>query len=97
MTTWFTVDTTYLPDRDLLQAVRPDHRAYLGGLVESGRVVAAGPWADDSGGFAVFRVADRAELDELLAADPYTRRGVAAGRVVREWTIVLGPLAPTTD
>jgi len=97
VTTWFTVDTTYTADRDLLQAARPDHRAYLGGLVEIGRVVAAGPWADDSGGFAVFRVADRAELDGLLAADPYTRRGVAAGRAVREWTIVLGPLAPTND
>ncbi|MGX7823902.1 YciI family protein [Actinokineospora sp. 24-640] len=91
---WFTVDTTYAEDRALLDAVRPAHREWLAGYVEAGRVLGGGPWADGSGGFVVMAAADRAELDEILAADPYTTEGVAAGRVVREWKIVMGPWAP---
>jgi uncharacterized protein YciI len=87
---WFTVETTYVDDADKLAESRPRHRAYLRELVEQGTVAAAGPWADDSAGFAIYRVADRAELDRLLAEDPYTVDGVAAGRTVNEWNLVLG-------
>jgi uncharacterized protein len=87
---WFTVETTYVSDQDKLADSRPRHREYLRALVEQGKVGAAGPWADDSAGFAIYQVADRAELDELLAADPYTIDGVAASRTVNEWKLVLG-------
>ncbi|MGW5051104.1 YciI family protein [Actinokineospora sp. NPDC004072] len=90
---WFTVDTTYTDDRALLDAVRPAHRDWLAGHVAAGRVVAAGPWADDTGGFFVVAGEDRAAIDALLAEDPYTTGGVAAARVVREWKIVMGPWA----
>ncbi|RLK60360.1 YciI family protein [Actinokineospora cianjurensis] len=88
--TWFTVDTRYADDAARLNAARPAHRDYLRSMVESGQVLAAGPWADGTGGFVVLRAADRAELDELLAVDPYTLQGVAESRVIREWNIVLG-------
>lgn len=87
---WFTVETTYVDDPGKLADVRPRHRVYLRELVEQGSVAAAGPWSDDSAGFSIYVVADRAELDELLAADPYTIEGVAAHRTVHEWHIVLG-------
>ena len=87
---WFTVETTYVDDPAKLAESRPRHRTYLRALVESGKVAAAGPWADDSAGFAIYRVADRAELDVLLAEDPYTIDGVAANRTVNEWNLVLG-------
>jgi uncharacterized protein YciI len=87
---WFTVETTYVEDQDKLADSRPRHRAYLRALVEQGKVGAAGPWADDSAGFAIYQVEDRAELDELLAEDPYTIDGVAASRRVNEWKLVLG-------
>jgi uncharacterized protein YciI len=90
---WFTVETTYTTDRDKLAAARPRHRAYLRRLANEGKVTAAGPWADDSAGFAIYRVADRAELDLLLAEDPYTKEGVADGRAVHEWKLVLGEWA----
>ncbi|HEX2133350.1 MAG TPA: muconolactone Delta-isomerase family protein [Actinophytocola sp.] len=86
----FTVETTYTDDRDALAAARPRHREYLARLVEQGTVAAAGPWADDSAGFAIYRVADRAELDRLLDEDPYTTEGVAAARRIHEWKVVLG-------
>lgn len=91
--TWFTVDTTYIDDADRLAEVRPSHRAYLQELVETGHVLAGGPWADGTGGFFVVKVADREELDKILAVDPYTTEGIAAARVIREWTIALGPFA----
>jgi uncharacterized protein YciI len=91
---WFTADTTYVDDRDKLLEVRPRHRDYLRGLVDQGVVVLAGPWTDDKGGFVVYQVEDRAQLDRLLADDPYTTEGVAAGREVREWTISLGAWKP---
>jgi uncharacterized protein len=91
--TWFTVETIYTTDRDKLVAVRPRHRDYLRSLVDAGSVTAAGPWTDDTAGFAIYRVADRAELDQLLADDPYTAEGVAADRVIHEWNITLGEWA----
>ncbi|MGQ0840326.1 YciI family protein [Actinokineospora sp.] len=91
--TWFTVDTLYIADRDRLAAVRPAHRDYLRGLADTGQVLAGGPWADGTGGFFVVKVADRAELDAILAVDPYTTEGIAAERTVREWTIGIGPWA----
>jgi uncharacterized protein len=86
----FTVETTYTDDRDALAAARPRHREYLARLVEQGAVAAAGPWADDSAGFAIYQVTDRAELDRLLDEDPYTTEGVAAARTIHEWKVVLG-------
>jgi uncharacterized protein YciI len=91
--TWFTVETRYVEDRDRLQQSRPKHRDYLRGLAEQGKVLAGGPFADDKSGFAIYQVSDAAELDRLLAADPYTTDGVAAERIVREWNITLGPWA----
>jgi uncharacterized protein len=87
---WFTVETVYTDDRAALDAARPRHREYLGRLVEQGTVGAAGPWADDSAGFAIYQVTDRAELDRLLDEDPYTTEGVAAARTIHEWKLVLG-------
>jgi uncharacterized protein YciI len=91
---WFTVDTTYVEDRDKLLEARPKHRDYLAGLAGDGIVVAAGPWAHDRGGFAIYQVEDRAQLDRLLADDPYTTEGVAASRKVDELKIVLGAWLP---
>lgn len=90
---WFTVETVYTTDRDKLAAVRPDHREYLRRLAEAGKVTAAGPWSDDSAGFAIYRVGDRAELDRLLDEDPYTTHDVAASRVVHEWKLIVGEWA----
>jgi uncharacterized protein len=71
----------------------PAHRDFLLGHVETGTIAAAGPWGDDLGGVVIASVADRAELDALLALDPYTTGGVVAEQTVREWKPVLGKLA----
>lgn len=70
-------------------AARPAHRELLGRLHDEGVVVLAGPFPDDSGALLVFDVDDPAELDRVLAADPYySAPGV---RVVRRqpWSPVV--------
>lgn len=75
-------------------AVRPRHRAYLEELKAAGKLVAAGPWADDSGALLIYDVADEAELAALLANDPYTRAAVYGDRDVREWRPIIGGDVP---
>lgn len=75
------------PDR---LAARPAHRQRLQALAAEGRLVLAGPWADDDGALLVFDV-DEAGLDAIVADDPYYRTsGVVVART-RRWTPVVAP------
>lgn len=82
------LELAFTPDPERL-AARPAHRDRLTRLHAEGRLVAAGPWADDSGAVLIFDV-DRPELAEIMAADPYY--GTAGVRVhaVREWAPLVG-------
>ena len=70
-------------------AARPVHRALLRRLREQGTLVAAGPWADDTGALLVFDTG-RAELDRLLETDTYYRTPGVEVLTIREWTPVVG-------
>jgi uncharacterized protein YciI len=72
-------------------AARPAHRAHLTEHHAAGRLVAAGPFADDSGALLLFDVPTRGELDRLLDADPYYRLPGVELVTVREWHPVVGP------
>jgi uncharacterized protein len=67
---------------------RPAHRETLAGLVAEGRVLAAGPWSDESGALLVFLVDSRAEVDAILAADPYYSTAGVTVAGVHEWHLV---------
>jgi uncharacterized protein YciI len=71
-------------------AARPAHRAFLARLHDEGRLVAAGPWADDTGAMLIFDV-ERAALDAILDADPYYRMPGVEVVHVREWMPIVGP------
>jgi len=71
-------------------AARPAHRAVLARLHQEGRLVAAGPWADDTGAMLIFDVQPE-ELDRILDTDPYYHvAGVEIVRI-REWTPIVRP------
>lgn len=53
------------------------HRAFLARYVDKGFIVAAGPKMPRTGGFIVVSDIARAELDAMLAEDPFLRRGAA--------------------
>jgi len=71
-------------------SVRPRHRAYLDELKASRKLVAAGPWADDSGALLVYAAESEAELERLLADDPYVLENVFGECVLREWRPIIG-------
>jgi uncharacterized protein len=53
-------------------------------------VVAAAPWADDHGAMIVYSAPDAAEVERLLADDPYVVEGVGGERQLREWSPIIG-------
>ncbi|BCJ39021.1 hypothetical protein Athai_65240 [Actinocatenispora thailandica] len=69
-------------------AARPAHRTYLTRLRDEGVLLAAGPWADDSGALLVF-TAERDVVEQILTADPYYRTAGVEVTAVREWQPVV--------
>lgn len=69
-------------------AARPAHREYLAGLLANGKLVASGPWVDDTGALIIYEAADEPEVREIIANDPYTQAKVATSSVLKEWNRV---------
>ena len=67
---------------------RPAHREKLAAHRAEGRLLAAGPFADESGALLVFLVDDRAAIDQILAADPYYSGPGVTVASVQEWNPV---------
>ncbi|SFS86835.1 YciI family protein [Saccharopolyspora flava] len=86
----FVVELVYGPDEEKRLAVRPEHREYSRGLADKGVLLAGGPYTDGEGAQLIYEVADEAELNEVLAADPYTTAGVIASTTIRQWEVVTG-------
>ncbi len=72
-------------DPEARMQVRPAHREYLASLKEAGKLVEAGPFADESGALLIYNVADEAEMRDILAKDPYTPAGVYELTTLKEW------------
>jgi hypothetical protein len=68
--------------------LRPAHRERLATLVSRDRLLAAGPWSDDSGALLVFTVQTRDELDAILADDPYYSAPGVTVTSIQEWNPV---------
>jgi uncharacterized protein len=77
----FAVQLTFADDPARLDH-RPAHRERLAALAADGRLLAAGPWSDESGALLVFLVAGR---DEIIAADPYYSAPGVEVTGVHEW------------
>jgi uncharacterized protein YciI len=88
----FAVTIRYSDDVERVNETRPLHREYLKGLLEAGKVQQSGPYVDGGGALLIYDVADRAELDEVLANDPYTRNGVIAESEIHEWNVVFSSI-----
>jgi uncharacterized protein len=87
MTDMYAVQLSFSDDPARLDH-RPAHRERLAALAGEGRLLAAGPWSDESGALLVFLVDDRSDLDAILAGDDYyTGPGVTVAGV-HEWNPV---------
>jgi uncharacterized protein YciI len=84
----YVVMLTFTDDTEHRLNVRPRHREYLKGLLEAGKLHESGPFADDSGGIVIYSAADVAEVEEMLANDPYAPEGIVESRTIKEWNLV---------
>ncbi|MEN9717433.1 MAG: hypothetical protein RIQ99_311 [Pseudomonadota bacterium] len=71
------------------------HVEYLNQLVVLGKLRASGPveGLGQRAGLLIFTVADRAELDALIAADPFAVEGLIDDLTVVEWNPLFGAFA----
>ena len=87
MTSMYAVQLAFSDDPARLEGW-PAHRENLATHQAAGRLLAAGPFSDESGALLVFLVPDRAAMDEIIADDPYyTGPGVTVASI-QEWNPV---------
>ncbi len=80
----------YISDAAKVSEHRPAHRAYLTELIETNRLVVAGPFLDDYGALIVYEAADAAGAEELLKGDPFHGAGIFLKWTMRPWKTVFG-------
>ncbi|MEU0050869.1 YciI family protein [Streptomyces sp. NPDC006309] len=77
----FVLELTYTAPLDAVDAVLPDHVAWLEEQYEKGLFLASGRKNPRDGGVILAVAEDRAGVEELVAGDPFTVAGVCAYRV----------------
>lgn len=90
---YFAVKYDYPADSEGIASVRPIHREFIGTLLDDGKIVGSGPFADGEGGaLIVIQLANDATIDDahtLMDRDPFYAEGVITGRSIREWNPVI--------
>ena len=71
------------------------HVEYLQGLIAQGKLRASGPATGLPlrAGLLIFKVEDRAELDALIAADPFAIESLIDELTIVEWDPMFGAFA----
>lgn len=91
---FFAVTYTYSDDVDARDQLRPEHRAHLASLADSGELYASGPCpgTDPATALLIFRADSAEQVEQLLDADPFQRHGIVAQRSIMEWDPVIGQI-----
>jgi uncharacterized protein len=84
----FAAIAVYTPDASTIAKARPAHREYLAGLIQQGRLVISGPFSDDSGAVLVYEAETSAQVEKLVAEDPFATGGVFVSWEIRPWNVV---------
>ncbi|WP_369393505.1 YciI family protein [Streptomyces sp. CG1] len=77
----FVLELTYTAPLDAVDALLPDHVAWLEEQYEKGFFLASGRKSPRDGGVILAVAEDRARIEEIVAADPFTVGGVCTYRV----------------
>ena len=87
----FVVTYTH-PDEAGWQAQLMPHIEYLRALVDDGVLRASGPLPGTpvKSALLIIAASDRAELDAIVARDPFAAHGLIAEMTVREWDPIFG-------
>jgi len=86
----FAATIEYTQDKAKIESVRPAHRKYLTTLLQTGRLVAAGPFTDDSGARIVYEAQTMEQASDLLKNDPFCAGGVFVRWTMKPWKTAFG-------
>jgi uncharacterized protein YciI len=78
----FLLLSRYVKPLDEVERWLPEHRAFLDRHYAAGHFIVSGPLEPRTGGVIVAADMDRANVDAILADDPFRREGVAEYNVV---------------
>ena len=92
----FAAWVTYINHEERIK-VRPTHRAYLAKLLAEGKLVASGPFTDETGALLVYQAENEAEVRQLMDADPNNSVGAFGEVTIREWNRVFAAETPLTQ
>jgi uncharacterized protein YciI len=78
----FVVTITYTVPLERIDELVVEHRAWLDDRFAAGELLASGPQTPRVGGVLLAPTGDRAELEKMLAGDPFQRADVSTYTVV---------------
>ena len=87
----FAVSYRYVPEPELIDAIRPSHRAWLTEQLAAGALLASGPMVDTPTALLLWRAEDIEALAGLLDQDPFAVAGLIDERTIQQWNPVFGP------
>lgn len=80
---------TYVAEQEQVEAVRPDHRAYLRSLLDDGTLHEAGRFGHERGGLIVYATDTMDEAQALFDRDPFITAGIIELDSMQEWKVIL--------
>lgn len=78
----FIVTLNNLRPLEAIEAQQTGHRHWLIANTQAGRIAVAGPLEPRTGGLILAHCADRAELDRMMADDPFVIHGLVEVHVL---------------
>lgn len=78
----------YISDADKVNAVRPQHRAYLTSLMAADKLACSGPLTDGYGAIIVYEADSQSAAEELLRGDPFHTAGVFVRWDLHPWNML---------
>lgn len=78
----FLIEITYTVPFSTLEAVVPEHRAFLQMGYDQGWLLLSGPMNPRTGGIVIARAPSQEDLQYFFSGDPYALRGFASYRFV---------------
>ncbi len=92
----FLVTSTYRATPEAIAAALPAHREWVGALYDRGIFILSGRLVPPTGGFMVAVGIARAELDALLATDPFRQASLLDHSIVElaptRWALPFDPI-----
>jgi uncharacterized protein YciI len=74
-------------DEARIVKIRPAHRKYMFGLLEQGKVIAAGSFPNNSGGLYLYEVESEMAAEKLMTDDPYFLGYAIAEYRITPWEV----------